>query len=387
MTSQNKERVSYLPGQGEQFPMDAFQEITVPSIPNFQQYQERKTTTFIPSAQTLSGLEQKPIEIEKPSKYENKEIISTLRPSIKMPKQTQVSTQPIKPSQPLIIDDLKKPIYESATDTDLELRRDEVMDMLTQNGYIVCGRLYHNKSVEYLLARTNLGDLFFIYIDLLDYRNTFPILTEDNISNIGLNEKNNMILVPQDTIISSLDCLKNAGLACGTAFVCNDNICMTKQKLTNDPTHIQFHCENYILGTNTIVSGNLESSVRSYPIINLSILLNNPNAKIMIEESNKALRMLAIQKNQNKIQHLENTLNEYKKILERAKLLMPSLAPIDNHVNKLSTLWKNTLADKKCYLNVLEAPLASGKESIDSVITSVDALLNPKFIYMIINWC
>ena len=216
--------------------------------------------------------------------------------------------------------------------------RDEIIEKLLQNGYVIDYRMYEGPSIAHLLARTRAGDNVIVKIDSSHYRSSFPKIPTNDIQ---LERKSAVVLVPQETKMSVLDCLNYD--ICGAAFICNNSICITEKKKHGGET--SFVEENFVFRSQPSISGGkIGRNIMAYPIVLLSKILENPlKIEDQISEQSKTIADMAFGK-------LEN----YQKELEEVVLILQkrskSLESVNNMVK--SRLDKEILDLEKMYLRI-----------------------------------
>lgn len=158
-----------------------------------------------------------------------------------------------------------------------QIQTDEVIENLLRYGYVVENRVYDGAFPSYFIARTRLGDRVFIRIDDNNYRTSFPRRMVSGNSDIQMEKRSSLVLVPQETKMGVLQCLDHD--ICAAAFVCNNSICITQRQ---GPEQIgkapQFTEENFILrnGGHSFIGGKIGTSIVAYPIVMLSDVLKYP---------------------------------------------------------------------------------------------------------------
>lgn len=154
-----------------------------------------------------------------------------------------------------------------------EIRTDEIMEQLLRKGYIVEHRVYEGTYPSYMIARTRLGDRVFVRIDDQQYRMSFPQQLTTT-SDIQMEKRSSVVLVPQETKMGVLQCLDYN--ICAAAFVCDNSICITQRRGTENSSN--FTEENFVFksGGTSFTGGKIGSSIVAYPIILLSEILKDP---------------------------------------------------------------------------------------------------------------
>jgi len=150
-------------------------------------------------------------------------------------------------------------------------RTDEVMEKLLNHGYVIEHRLYEGQFISQLVAKTRAGDMVLIKVDSAQYRASFPKIPA---SDILLERKSAVTLVPQETKWGILQCLNNN--VCGAAFICSNSLCVTEKKVGKE---VSFTEENFVFRSSPNLSGGkIGRHLVAYPIIPLTKILEAPLA-------------------------------------------------------------------------------------------------------------
>ena len=280
----------------------------------------------------------------------------------------------------------------------------ELVEQLLSHGYTIEYRLYEGQVTTHLLAKSRAGDLLLIKLDMSKYKGQFPKLPE---SDILMERKSAVILVPQQTKLGILECIKHD--VCGAAFVCNNSICLTevgKRGEKGKPT--SFTEENFVFKSSPNLSGGkIGRQLVAYPIVPLSKILENPNqiedqisenAKRISDtafdkldqaqaELNKAIARLTTysqnidQLNKDAKRDLDTEIEEWTRKYKRLQGISPERLPDDSQADYYMIL--RTLAEKKKarekYLNGISNAygITSTIQSIaDELKNSVDPVYN-----------
>lgn len=203
------------------------------------------------------------------------------------------------------------------------VRSDYVMEKLLKYGYVIESLVYKENKLYYFLVKTRLGDRALIEIDNIHYRDSFPIITTRN--TIQLKSKSNIKIIPQTISMGVEQCLNYD--VCGTAFICNDNICISSANQE----------ENYVLQSTNNLTG-------IYPVVPLSVVLSKP---VEIEEKIAKILEDPFKKVEMHREYLDKTLyNLQKETINLKENLNKQITELENAYNSIKHISPETLPDK-----------------------------------------